>query len=74
MLAIGACERVKKMAKSFPSEIIDSPILSELIGIIKEGPGTPLAGAAMSALSTMALVPHGRQAICISGGAPPLIK
>mmetsp|Transcript_12423 Transcript_12423/g.26835 ORF Transcript_12423/g.26835 Transcript_12423/m.26835 type:complete len:380 (+) Transcript_12423:336-1475(+) len=74
MLAMGACERIKKTAKVYPMEIIQSPILAELITIIKDGPATPLAGASMSAMSTLALAPEGRQQICLQGGVVPLIK
>ncbi|KAJ9508624.1 hypothetical protein QJQ45_027906 [Haematococcus lacustris] len=74
MLALGACERIKKLAKAHPLDIINSPILPELIHIVEEGPGTPLASAAMGAMATMALVPEGRQRIVMLGGAEPLIK
>ncbi|KAL6748166.1 hypothetical protein V8C86DRAFT_2885561 [Haematococcus lacustris] len=74
MLALGACERIKKLAKAHPIDIINSPILPELIHIVEEGPGTPLASAAMGAMATMALVPESRQRIVMLGGAEPLIK
>lgn len=74
MLAVGACERVKKIGRSHPRDILNSPILPELISIIADGPGTPLAGAAMSALATLALCPEGRQQIVLKGGATPIVK
>ncbi len=74
MLAMGVCERIKKIARAFPKIIICSPILPALIAVIKEGPWSPLSGAAMSALATLSLVPEGRQQICLQGAAAPLIK
>ncbi|GAX80535.1 hypothetical protein CEUSTIGMA_g7973.t1 [Chlamydomonas eustigma] len=74
MMAVGACERVKKFARVFPKDIAESPILSELINIVVEGPMTPLAGAAMSALAAMAMSPDGRQFVCTAGGTAPIIK
>jgi hypothetical protein len=74
MLALGACERIKKLARVYPSDVIQSPILDELIHIVDDGPGTQLSNAAMNAMATMALVPEGRQRIVLLGGAPPLIK
>lgn len=74
MLAIGACERVKKIARMYPRELSGSPILAELVKIISEAPGTPLGGAAMSALATLSLSPEGRQQIWMLGGTNPLIR
>lgn len=74
MLAIGACERVKKIARMYPRELSGSPILTELVKIISEAPGTPLGGAAMSALATLSLSPEGRQQIWMLGGTNPLIR
>lgn len=74
MLAIGACERVKKIARLYPRELSGSPILAELVKIISEAPGTPLGGAAMSALATLSLSPEGRQQIWMLGGTNPLIR
>lgn len=74
MLAIGACERVRKLSKAHPHDVCASPILPELLKILEEGPLMPLAAAVLSALSTLALAPEGRQAIVIQGGAVPIIK
>lgn len=74
MLAIGACERVKKIARLYPRELSGSPILAELVKIISEAPGTPLGSAAMSALATLSLSPEGRQQIWMLGGTNPLIR
>lgn len=74
MLAQGACERVKKLSKAYPAEIVASPILDELVKILEDGPGTPLALGAMAAMSSLALLPEGRQKIVLLGGATPLIK
>jgi hypothetical protein len=74
MLALGACDRIKKIARAHPGTIISSPILPELLQIIKDGPATPLAGGAMSALATLSLVPEGRQMICVMGAAVPLVR
>lgn len=74
MLALGACERVKRIARWHPLDIVRSPVVGELVAIISDDPSTPLAGMAMSALATVALVPEGRQAITMQGGAEPLIR
>ncbi|KAF5836324.1 hypothetical protein DUNSADRAFT_6051 [Dunaliella salina] len=74
MLALGACERVKKLAKAHPVDVIRSPILKELLTILKDGPATPLAGGAISALVALALVPEGRKHIVLLGGALPIVK
>ncbi|GFR40972.1 hypothetical protein Agub_g1637 [Astrephomene gubernaculifera] len=74
MLAMGACERVKKIARVYPVEVANSAIMEELVGCLKEGPATALAGAVMQALSIMALNPEGRQRVCLAGAAGPLIR
>lgn len=74
MLALGACERIKRTARVYPKLIADSPLLPELVHIIFDGPESPLAGASMSALSALALMPEGRQAVCMSGASSPLIR
>eukprot|EP00798_Chlamydomonas_sp_ICE-L_P017961 gene17961-24366_t len=74
MLALGACERVKKIARHHNNDIAYSSILPELVNIVSENPDTPLAAGAISALCTIAMTPDGRQRICVMGGAPPVIK
>ncbi|GIL42852.1 hypothetical protein Vafri_704 [Volvox africanus] len=74
MLAMGACERVKKIARGYPVEVANSNIMDELVAILKDGPATALAGSVMQALSIMALNPEGRQRVCLAGAAAPLIK
>lgn len=39
MLAMGACERIKKLARAWPTEVIASPILNELVQVLLDGPG-----------------------------------
>ncbi|KAG2448384.1 hypothetical protein HYH02_006966 [Chlamydomonas schloesseri] len=73
MLAMGACERVKKITRVYPLEVANCAIMDELIDILKEGPATPLAGSVMQALSVMALHPEGRQKVCRAGASLPLI-
>ncbi len=74
MLAMGACERIRKLSKAHPHEVCTSPILPEMIKILEDGPLMPLAGAVLAALATLALNPEGRQCIVLLGGAPPLVK
>lgn len=74
MLAMGACERVKKIVRVYPVEVANSAILTELIAILTENPMSPLAGSSMHALSVMALSPAGRQKTCMAGGAAPLVR
>ncbi|EFJ51935.1 hypothetical protein VOLCADRAFT_116143, partial [Volvox carteri f. nagariensis] len=74
MLAMGACERVKKIARGYPVEVANSAIMDELVAILKDGPDTALAGSVMQALSIMALNPEGRQKVCLAGATTPLIK
>jgi hypothetical protein len=74
MLAMGACERVKKIARGYPTEVANSAIMDELVVILKDGPATALGGSVMQALSIMALNPEGRQRVCLAGAAAPLIK
>lgn len=31
MLAMGACERIKKLSRTYPTEIIASPVMDELV-------------------------------------------
>jgi hypothetical protein len=74
MLALGACERIKRTARVYPKMISDSPLLPELVHIILDGPESPLAGASMSVLSVLALVPEGRQIVCLAGASSPLVR
>lgn len=74
MLAMGACERVKKIVRAYPVEVANSAILTELIAILLDGPCTPLGGSALQALALLALSPEGRQRVCMAGGAVPLIR
>ncbi|KAG2499900.1 hypothetical protein HYH03_002188 [Edaphochlamys debaryana] len=74
MLAMGACERVKKIARVYPVEIANSAIMQELIAILKDNAATALAGSVMQALSIMALNPEGRQKVCLAGAGAPLIR
>ena len=74
MLAIGACERIRKLSRAHPHEVCQSAILPELVKILHDGPLMPLAAAVLSALSTLALDPEGRQSIVLLGGAVPIIK
>ncbi|KAG2442613.1 hypothetical protein HXX76_002698 [Chlamydomonas incerta] len=73
MLAMGACERVKKIARVYPMEVANSAIMDQLTDILKDGPATALAGNVMQALSVMALNPEGRQKVCLAGASLPLI-
>ena len=73
-LAMGACERVKKLAHVYPQIVLSSPILPELVQILKDGPGMPLGNAALSTMSTLTLVPEGRQALVMAGVATPVIR
>ena len=73
MLAMGAVERVKRIAREWPKEMAESIVLPELILTIKEEPHSLLSGACMSALSTISLNPDGRQMIFVKGASPPLI-
>ena len=54
--------------------IADSPLLPELVHIIKDAPESGLAGAAMGVLAVLALMPDGRQAVSNSGAAAPLVR
>lgn len=74
MLAMGACERVKKIARGYPVEVANSAIMVELIAILKDSPATNLAGSVMQALSIMALNPEGRQKVCLAGATAPLVR
>mmetsp|Transcript_12951 Transcript_12951/g.23035 ORF Transcript_12951/g.23035 Transcript_12951/m.23035 type:complete len:285 (-) Transcript_12951:1549-2403(-) len=74
MLAHGACERVKKIAKMYTKELVITPILPELVNIVKDGPGTPLAVSALSTLAILALSPEGRQRIVMCGVLTPIIR
>lgn len=47
MLAMGACERVKKIARVYPVEVANSAIMQELLGVIKDDPASALSGAVM---------------------------
>lgn len=73
MLALGACDRVKKISREYPKDIATSTVLTELINNVRDDPLTPLAGACMSALSSLAMHPDGRQMIFLQGGTTPLI-
>lgn len=72
MLAVGAAERIKRVARVFPKEICASDIPGALVAVIETT--SPLAGAAMAALTTLATAPEGRQVICLQGGVPPLVR
>ena len=74
MLALGACERIRRTARVYPTLVAASALLPELVHIILDAPESPLAGAAMSALAVVSLYPDGRQAVCMAGAAPPLIR
>ncbi len=47
MLAMGACERVKKIARAYPVEVANSAIMQQLLGVIKDDPASALSGAVM---------------------------
>lgn len=74
MLTVGACERVRKLCKVHPNDCLHDAILGALIELLVDAPASPVAGAAMEALSMLALTPEGRQKVCLSGGAIPLLR
>ncbi|KXZ56806.1 hypothetical protein GPECTOR_1g726 [Gonium pectorale] len=74
MLAMGACERVKKIARAYPVETAGSAIMEQLIAILLDSAGSALAGGVLQALSLMALNPEGRQRVCLAGAAAPVIR
>jgi hypothetical protein len=74
MLALGACDRVRKIAREWPRDLAESPVLTELIITVKDDPLSQLSGSCMAALSTISLHPDGRQIIFINGASQPLIN
>ncbi|MEW5312972.1 MAG: hypothetical protein WDW38_004568 [Sanguina aurantia] len=74
MLALGACDRVKRISKAHPQDIANSPIIKELLEILSENSDSALAASAMAALATVSLHPTGRQRISMEGAIPILVK
>eukprot|EP00201_Polytomella_parva_P020983 CAMPEP_0175046432 /NCGR_PEP_ID=MMETSP0052_2-20121109/5031_1 /TAXON_ID=51329 ORGANISM="Polytomella parva, Strain SAG 63-3" /NCGR_SAMPLE_ID=MMETSP0052_2 /ASSEMBLY_ACC=CAM_ASM_000194 /LENGTH=207 /DNA_ID=CAMNT_0016310185 /DNA_START=262 /DNA_END=885 /DNA_ORIENTATION=- len=58
----------------YTKELVITPILPELVNIVKDGPGTPLAVSALSTLAILALSPEGRQRIVMCGVLTPIIR
>lgn len=50
------------------------PRAQELVNILLDGPGTPLANSALSSLMLLSLLPEGRKLIMLKGGATPIIR
>lgn len=59
---------------SHHSEVLGSPVLQLLVGIVRESPGLTTSGSAMAVLAMLALSPEGRAALRAEQAVAPVVK
>jgi len=74
-LALGACERVRRIARSFPVEVCaDAHVVPGVVELAAAAEPGALTAAALGALAMLAAVPQGRQRVAAAGAIPPAIR
>ncbi|KAG1654777.1 hypothetical protein FOA52_007437 [Chlamydomonas sp. UWO 241] len=74
MIALGACERVTRMARFYVPEICENQgVVAALVALFAAGEPGGLTAGSLTAMAALAAHPEGRQAAAQAGAIPPAI-